>query len=298
MSGPGFKVDRIDPVTITTPNRLAGMYVLSPFVWLQDGLHHLLVRAVPMRDDEPRLKMAEVWYGRSDDGLHFEMDSAPVIFPGPALSDIDGCEDPTVIVDQGRLRVWYTGWNQAEMTGRLLLASGADAAHLEKVGVALDSCAPFTNPKEATVVAAGDDGWRLFFEYADHEASLIGDAASVALDGPWGSINQSAIHPRPDNWDAWHLSPGPIVGAGGDRPVMFYNGATRDAKWRIGWAAFDPELRHLVDRCEEPLIVPDALEGDATDIAFAASAVEADGRIALYYSLSDRALHRAMISPA
>lgn len=294
----GFRVDRIDPVTITTPNRLAGMYVLSPFVWRDGATFRLLVRAVPMRDDEPRLKMAEAWYGRSDDGLQFDMDPAPVIFPGPDQSDIDGCEDPTVIVDQGTLRVWYTGWNQAERTGRLLLARGPDVAHLEKVGVALDSCAPFTNPKEATVVADGDQGWRLFFEYADADASLIGNGSSAALDGPWAAIKQSAIRPRPDQWDAWHLSPGPIVGAGTDRPVMFYNGATRDAKWRVGWAAFDPELSRIVDRCDDPLIVPDAAQGDATDIAFAASAVEQDGRIALYYSLSDRALRRAIIVPA
>lgn len=295
---PGFRVDSIEPVTISTPNRLASMYVLSPFVWKTGATFHLLVRAVPMRDDEPRLKMAEIWHGQSCDGLHFEMDPAPVIFPGPATTDIDGCEDPTVIIDQGRFRVWYTGWNQAEMTGRLLLAHGPDVAHLEKAGVALDSCAPFTNPKEATVVAARTGDWRLFFEYADGGASLIGEASSDALDGPWSAIAQSAILPRPDAWDAWHLSPGPITGAGGDRPVMFYNGATRDAKWRIGWAAFDADLRHITERCADPLIVPNALEGDATDIAFAASAIELDGQIALYYSLSDKALHRATIRPA
>lgn len=293
----GFSVESIAAVTVTTPNRLAGMYVLSPFVWRENDTYHLLVRAVPRRDDEPRLKMAEVWYGRSDDGLHFEMEAAPVIFPGPDAADLDGCEDPTVVIADGRLRVWYTGWNQAEETGRLLLARGPDAGQLVKAGVALDSRAPFTNPKEATVARARSGGWRLFFEYADGGASLIGEGRSGHLEGPWEAIAQAAIRPRPDGWDAWHLSPGPIVGAGSDRPVMFYNGATQDAKWRIGWAAFDAELTELIDRCGDPLIVPGAVEGEATDIAFAASAVELDGKIALYYSLSDRALHRALIVP-
>jgi len=292
----GFRVESIEAVTVSTPNRLAGMYVLSPFVWLQGGTHHLLVRAVPRRDDEPRLKMAEIWYGKSIDGLDFEMAPAPVIFPGPDLADLDGCEDPTLVIDQGVARVWYTGWNQAGKTGRLLLARGPDAGNLEKAGIALDSRAPFTNPKEATVVAARTGGWRIFFEYADGGASLIGEAESDALDGPWGNIAQAALHTRPGSWDAWHLSPGPIVGAGSDRPVMFYNGATRDAKWRIGWAAFDADLARIVDRCGDPLIVPDSIAGEATDIAFAASAVEKDGKIALYYSLSDQALRRAMLS--
>ena len=298
MTSTGYRVERVDPVTITTPNRLATMYVLSPCVWREGGAWQLLVRAVPMRDEEPRLKMAEVWFGHSDDGLHFEMAPAPVIFPGPDPSDRDGCEDPTVVARDGALHVWYTGWNQAEMTGRLLHASGADLSLLRKRGIAIDSGAPFANPKEATVVEAPDGSWRLFFEYADGGASLIGDARSAGLDGPWASLRQSPLRPRPKSWDNWHLSPGPIIGEAGETRTIFYNGATRDAKWRIGWATLDPDLDRIISRCDKPLIVPDMVEGDATDIAFAASAIEEDGRIALYYSLSDKALHRAIIVPA
>ena len=295
MTATGYRVERIDPVTITTPNRLATMYVLSPFVWRGNDAWQLLVRAVPMRDEEPRLKMAEVWFGQSDDGLHFDMAPAPVIFPGPDASDRDGCEDPTVVARDGTLHVWYTGWNQAEMTGRLLHASGPDLSRLQKRGIAIDSGAPFANPKEATVVEAPDGSWRTFFEYADGGASLIGDARSAGLDGPWAGLRQSPLRPRPDSWDNWHLSPGPIIGDAGTPRTIFYNGATRDAKWRIGWATFDPDLSRVIARCDEPLIMPGMVEGDATDIAFAASAVEKDGRIALYYSLSDKALHRAII---
>ena len=77
---------------------------------------------------------------------------------------------------------------------------------------------------------------------------------------------------------------------------MFYNGATRDTKWRIGWVAFDATLQTVVDRCEQPVIVPPPPEGDATDIAFAASAVEQGATIWLYYSLSDATLMRATLS--
>ena len=94
----GWDVVSIEPMTLHRANRLADMYVLSPYVWRQDDRFHLLVRAVPARDDEPRLKMSEIWYGVSDDGVEFTMDIAPTIFPGPALIDLDGCEDPTVLV--------------------------------------------------------------------------------------------------------------------------------------------------------------------------------------------------------
>ena len=95
--------------------------------------------------------------------------------------------------------------------------------------------------------------------------------------------------------DAWHLSPGPIVPIHGGESVMFYNGATRSAQWRIGWATFDAEFQHVVERCVEPLIRPEPERGAGSDIAFAASAVLARACVWLYYSQSDQALRRALL---
>ena len=77
---------------------------------------------------------------------------------------------------------------------------------------------------------------------------------------------------------------------------MFYNGATADARWRIGWVSFDPGFTRVTGRGLEPMLVPPpARDRIATDIAFAASAVVEDDLIALYYSVEDRALRRAMV---
>ena len=293
---PGWELLSTEPLTMHRTNRLANMYVLSPFVWHDGKQFHMLVRAVPRRDDEPRLKMAEIWHGVSEDGHHFDMDVAPTIFPGPDLVDLDGCEDPTVYVDQQIVRVWYTGYNAQQKIGRLLLARGPDVAKLAKAGLAIDSTPAFTNPKEATVAAVGPGHWRIYFEYARDGASLIGQAGADDLDGPWREVAPSPLLPRADHWDGWHLSPGPIVGERTEQPTMFYNGATRDAHWRIGWAMFDPGLTRLVDRSEEPLVEPQgAISGGATDIAFAASAVERDGSVLLYFSQSDQDLRRAVL---
>lgn len=296
MTAP-FKVIETQPLTLARRNRLADMYTLSPFVWQDGEVFHMLLRAVPRRDDEPRLKMAEIWHGVSADGLHFEMDEAPILFPGPDLVDLDGCEDPTVVIGDGQVRVWYTGWNQRQETGRLLLARGPDTARLVKAGVALDSRPPFANPKESSVVATAT-GWRMLFEYADGGASLIGRADADDPDGPWRDVVQSPLRPRPERWDNWHLSPGPIVGAGSKRPVLFYNGATQDAQWRIGWAVLDTAMTEIVERCEDPLIVPTGIHPGVTDIAFASSAMEIDRKIWLYFSQSDQDLRRAVLKPS
>ena len=152
------------------------------------------------------------------------------------------------------------------------------------------------NIKEATLAQAEDGSWRMFYEYAADGASRIGMATSPKLGGPWKPVN-SPVPIRTESWDNWHLSTGPIVTLPGRNPVMFYNGATVDARWRIGWVAFDPSYSKIVDRCIEPLVMPPPAEDrTATDIAFAASALVDDERnLSLYYSLEDRRLARARV---
>ena len=82
----------------------------------------------------------------------------------------------------------------------------------------------------------------------------------------------------------------------GQDPVMFYNGATHDARWRIGWVSFDPDFTRVTGRGLEPLLVPPpATDRADTDIAFAASTVMEGELVALYYSIEDRILRRALV---
>lgn len=257
------------------------MYTLSPFVWRQRPRYGLLLRAAN-HSTIPAEKIARVYYGHSRDGLRFSMDGHPVIAPGPDEDDRDGCEDPTLAIVDGTYYVYYTGWNQTFKRGQLLLAAGPSIEHLEKRGVALASRPQCENPKEATIVRVADGAWRLFFEYAFGGASRIGVASAASVTGPW-RILPSFFDPRPEHWDSWHLSPGPVLATDPRHPVMFYNGATREAKWRIGWATFDETYNRVVARCEQPMITPPPPgKTTDTDIAFAASSVEEDGAVYLY----------------
>ena len=79
-------------------------------------------------------------------------------------------------------------------------------------------------------------------------------------------------------------------------PVMFYNGATVDARWRIGWVSFSADYTQATGRGLEPVLLPPPpVDRDKTDIAFAASTVVEGDTIWLYYSLEDRILRRAKI---
>ena len=71
-----------------------------------------------------------------------------------------------------------------------------------------------------------------------------------------------------------------------DRPIMFYNGATRDAKWGIGWVVFDHADNRILDRCQVPLIGPPARVAGGTSRS-AASLLDEGGTVYLYFSYND-----------
>ena len=288
---------RLEDVSFSSSDELARMYKLSPCVWQEDGGFELLVRVVN-HSDNPSEKVARIHHGRSADGLRFHLDETPVIAPGPDISgsyDSGGCEDPTVARVDGEYYVYYTGWNEHLKRGELLLATGPDVFHLQKKGIAIESSERTANPKEATIVQTPDGTWRLFFEYADENKSKIGLAQSPTVAGRW-EVMAPLFEARPDAWDSWHLSTGPILDSNPDFPVMFYNGATSNAQWRVGWIVFDAYYTRVVARSMNPLVLPHLkLNADDSDIAFAASCIEIDGVIYLYYSVADQYVTRAVI---
>jgi beta-1,2-mannobiose phosphorylase / 1,2-beta-oligomannan phosphorylase len=293
----GFSLEGTEELTFHCGTSLAEMYKLSPYVWSSSEGYQLLLRVVNV-DRDPAKKVARIHAGRSRDGVRFELDDVAVVSPSPdpAEPDSGGCEDPTVACVDEKYYVYYTGWNELRKEGTLLLATGNDVLlhDLVKSGVAVASSDNVRNPKEATIVRAADGGWLLFMEFARGGRSRIGVAESERVDGPWGPV-RVPFDVREDSWDSWHLSPGPIVETAAG-PVMFYNGATREAAWRVGWLRFDSGYRHVVARCDDPVVTPGRRRStEDTDIAFAASAVVENGRVILYYSVADRYCIRASL---
>jgi beta-1,2-mannobiose phosphorylase / 1,2-beta-oligomannan phosphorylase len=269
-----FNVELIEDVRMEGPAALMEREWMSPYVWLDtDGRYGLMVRAVP-KPGAPRSDTGMVWGGWSSDGTNFVMLDAPSVVPGPDAFDAGGVEDPTVVQrDDGSYLVYYTGVLADQAHGELCFASGPPLDRLNKRGVVLASTKSEGNTKEATIERTADNQWRLFYEYAADNASRIGLALGADCTGPW--IEQpTPFMPRERNWNDWHLSTGPLLTDDPDIPVMFYNGATRDARWRIGWIAFDRDCQTVLDRGIQPLITPPPIDDrTVTDIAFAASVI-------------------------
>lgn len=290
-----FNVEALEQIVIDGPPPLMARDFMSPYVWQEDdGRFGILLRAVPKPGAETT-DTGIVWGGWSKDGRTFTMLPEPSIVPGPGDEDIGGIEDPTVERLEDGYAVYYTGVLGDHAHGQMFYAEGPSLDRLTKTGVALASSKSEGNTKEATVQRTSDGEWRLFYEYAADDASRVGLATGRSVAGPW-TEQPTPFMPREDSWDNWHLSTGPLLMDNPQRPVMFYNGATRDARWRIGWVAFDADCSRVIDRGLMPLVTPPP-EADrtATDIAFAASVVCVEGQIWLYYSLADKKLARALV---
>ena len=291
-----YVVERVEAVWLIAGEPLKSMDWMSPYVWMgKDQKLWMMMRGVPnpFRSFDPT---GVIWCGTSDDGLTFQMDERPVIVPGPESIDSGGVEDPTVVQRDDGLMVFYTGVHADRRQGAMLLAAGPDPYSLKKREVVFEASKGEGNFKEATLLQAPDGSWRLFYEFARDGASRIGIARAPELGTGWEAMEEM-VPVRKDSWDNWHLSPGPIVQSPGRDPVMFYNGATDDARWRIGWVTFDQRCECITGRGVEPLLMPPpASDREATDIAFAASTIlQPDGLIHLYYSLEDRMLSRAVV---
>jgi predicted GH43/DUF377 family glycosyl hydrolase len=294
-----FAVEGIAIVKLDIADRsdglLSGHDLMSPYVWEAEGHLKLLVRVLknPLGPTDPT---GVIYAGQSRDGVNFKMGKIPAIVPGPNQIDAGGVEDPTVVIgSEPHLMVFYTGVEATRDQGSLLLAAGPSLGKLTKQKVLLKAPEGQGNIKEATVAQGTDGRWRLFYEYAQDNASRIGLAVADDLEGPWQPVGDP-FTVREWLWDTWHLSTGPILARPGEPPVMFYNGATADARWRIGWIAFDENYTRVVDRCIEPLLVPPPpIERAGTDIAFAASLIDDGADVHLYYSLEDRLLRRAVV---
>ena len=298
---PTYAVEAIDTVTLAADSPLRGMDLMSPFVWKEGARYRMMVRGVPdpLGHNDPTGIIASGW---SDDGVEFSLDSKPAITPDGNADAVDagGCEDPTVLVQPDGYVVYYTGVDARREQGAMVAATGPTLQSLEKRRVVLKAPPGEGNIKEATLVQTPAGDWRLFYEYAaafDHgvAASRIGVARADALGDEWVALDDP-FGIRPDSWDNWHLSTGPICQMPGADPVMFYNGATLDARWRIGWVSFSADYSRVTGRGVEPVILPPPPENrDKTDIAFAASSVIEDDMISLYYSLEDSILRRARV---
>ena len=259
-------------------------HTFNPASIVKDGKMVVLFRA----EDNPDEKVigfhtSRLGYASSNDGEHFKVRPAPVLYPDEdsqkAAEWEGGCEDPRLCEGpDGTYYVTYTQWNRQRV--RLGLASSRDLVHWHKHGSAFAGSRYEQLPtKSAAIIQKIDGGrmkaaringkyWMVFGEHQIHVATstnLINWSPVERSDGELLAL----MSPRPFHFDSDlpEVGPPPLVTDKGI--VMLYNGknsesdASRDPTIGAGAYSGGQALLDLNDptkllaRTDKPFIRPE-----------------------------------------
>jgi predicted GH43/DUF377 family glycosyl hydrolase len=237
--------------------------VFNPGAVVADGKVCLLVRAEDTVG--PWLGTSRLGLATSEDGLDFELETEPVLFPADdawqALEWPGGCEDPRVVESpDGRYACTYTAFDGR--VGRLMVATSPDLRHWEKHGPAFagtpyaerwsKSGSVVTELCDGNLVAARIDGrfWMLWGErtvYAASSDDLVAwrpvefdpgaDRYLTLDDGGW-RVHHTPGHPvlrpvltaRRGRFDSLLTEPGPPPVLSADGIEFIYNGVNHPSR--------------------------------------------------------------------
>jgi predicted GH43/DUF377 family glycosyl hydrolase len=283
-------VIRPDPAAVfdcpmrKAPVNWMSAHAFNPASIVKDGKMVVLFRA----EDQPEQKVigghtSRLGYASSDDGQHFAIRPAPVLYPDEddqKQAEWDGgCEDPRLCEGpDGTYYVTYTQWNHARV--RLGIASSRDLIHWQKHGSAFAGTRhEQLMTKSAAIVQKIEDGrmkaaringkyWMVFGEGAIHIATSPDLIHWTPIEGPDGDPI-TLMAPRPGHFDSGlpEVGPPPLVTEKGI--VMLYNGknseldSTRDPNigpgaYSGGQALLDPRNpARVLARTTVPFIKPE-----------------------------------------
>lgn len=274
-------------------------YVLNAAAIRLDGNVHILYRA--FGDD----KISRIGLAWSKDGIHIDGRLDQPIFEPADESDRDGCEDPRLVVIDGRVWMLYTAWNQK--VAQIALASISVDDFLagrfdkwERHGLGFPGLAN----KDAVLYPEKFDGKYALYHRLDPNMWIT---YMDELTCPWPSEGQKIIiSPRTGMmWD------GVKIGAGA-QPIKtthgwlnIYHGVDYERTYRLG-VIFSPldDPAEVVYRSPNPVLEPETeyelgdIEGRDSwvpHVVFTCGAVPAEDKevigpdddILVYYGAAD-----------
>jgi predicted GH43/DUF377 family glycosyl hydrolase len=285
-------------------------HTFNPAAVVMDGQVYVLYRA---EDCTGRMMVgghtSRLGLARSSDGLHFERDSAPVLYPAHdrqrAREWRGGCEDPRLVrTVEGKFVLMYTQYDR--LIPRLAVATSDDLRHWTKHGSAFRGNPFWANgpTKSASIVCSVVNGelraakikgryWMYVGEHRLHLAS--------SRDLLHWHPRQVVYRTRPGRYDSQLTEAGPPAVMTDSGIVLLYNGKNLGAQgdttipagtYTVGQLLFDRnDLSHLVAATEHPCFAPqEAFERTgqyAAGTTFAEGLVLFRGKWFLYYGCAD-----------
>ncbi len=126
--------------------------VFSPCVLFNpdSARYEMWFSATPGPQSDPTWRPYSVGFAVSNDGIHWEMHSSPVLSPSPGAWDSFTTDAPEVLRENGQYKMWYSSYNGNSLIGYLGYATSPDGIHWKKY-----SGNPIFGPGTAAWEAAG-----------------------------------------------------------------------------------------------------------------------------------------------
>lgn len=192
-----------------------------------------------------------------------------------------GCEDPRLVSLDGRFVLTYTAYDG--QTARLCMAVGHSLYRWVKGGPLL----PERGWTKSGAILNRPIAGRYWMYFGD---TNIWAAHSVDL-RHWEVVEEPVLRPRPEQFDARLVEPGPPPLLTDQGIWLIYNSADAALQYAVGQALIDPEdPTRLIGRADEPLLCPttaDEIGGQVPRVVFAEGLVRFRGRWLLYYGMAD-----------
>ena len=257
----------------------------DPNVQLKD------TRGVVYKGKDYLSTMSHVRLARSKDGVHFDVEEDPFIFPVDE-TEAYGCEDARVTAIDGVYYINFTIVSQDSWSTRLAMTE--DFKNLKRLGIIF-------HPENKDVAIFPKKIGGKYFALHRPNNSGFGRASIWIAQSPdllhWGN-HKCIARPRDTKWESMKIGGGapPIYTPEGW--LIVYHGKGDDSLYSLFCMLLDLEdPSKIVRRAEQPLLVPSEpfeVEGFFGNVVFSNGLVEKDGKVFLYYGASDESVGLAM----
>lgn len=258
--------------------------VFNPGAIFENNLFHLLYRAIG--DDG----ISRIGYAVSPNGYEFFRFDKPVFTPR-GVAESKGCEDPRIVLLDGRFYMTYTAYSNKGV--RVSLASTKNFIQWERYGVVI----PDIEDKDAVLFPERINGKYVMLHRPMDPPRSIWIAYSEDL-LKWGDFKK-IMEPIAGRWDG--------VGIGSASPpvktekgwLLIYHGIDKENVYRLGVALLDlndPSL--VIGRYPHPILQPEEdyeLRGEVKKVVFGCGICEVEGRFFVYYGAADKVVCGATV---
>ena len=256
------------------------------------GLKLRDTRGVSYRGREYLSTMSHIRLARSRDGVSFQVDERPFIYP-MTWSEEYGVEDARVTLIEGKYYINYTAVSRDSWATALAVTE--DFERVQRLGIIF-------HPENKDVALFPERVGGKYIALHRPNNSGLGKASIWYSESPdlihWGN-HQCIVRPRDNQWESTKIGGGAPPIKTSDGWLIIYHGKGDNNTYSLFTLLLDLEQPDVViKRGSTPILYPTEpyeTEGFFPNVVFSNGVVEKDGDIYIYYGASDESACVAIV---